>query len=181
MIVTQEYEAIPRRVLLAAKADWPATDWHGWHAYADGKRASRSVESAPESIKLVLQEIVRHAALIDADDFPDLSFYAAGLHELPEGTGLGWHRDAEFHPLKPWRRVATAILYLDDGGTLEFSGPQAVPEIEPRSGLLVTFENDPQYRHRVQAGGLRRSLCVFFYRVDHGPKGRTQAEFFTEG
>lgn len=167
----------PARLVLAAQADWPSADWQGWHVYADGKRASRSVDHAPSSIISVLNHVAESAPL-RGDWFPDLSFYAAGLHELPDGVGLDWHKDAAWHPLKPWKRQATAILYLDNGGSLKFRGPTPVDDVVPEPGRVVVFENSEFYDHCVLPAARRRSLAVFFYSVDHGEKGRSQAEFY---
>jgi hypothetical protein len=166
---------IPERLWRAASADWPGDDWSGWHAYADGKRASRSVETAPRSIRLCLEFLALRSPLFAAEAFPDLSFYGAGLHELPAGVGLDWHRDAARHPLRPWRRAATSLLYLDDGGELIFRGD---PELRaaPRPGRVATFAGAAE--HCVAPSSCRRrSLAVFFYVLDPTAGGSGQAEF----
>lgn len=168
---------IPSRLLRAMQADWPGDDWPGWHCYADGKRASRMVSAAPDSIRNGLELLAIRSPLFCEDSFPDLSFYGAGLHEIPPNVGLGWHRDAARHPLKPWRRMETAILYLDGGGSLIFRGNDYAT-IEPSPGRSVVFLPDADQEHSVKPSDQRRrSVAVFFYVVDHSVEGSGQAEF----
>jgi len=167
-------QLIPPRTWRAALADWPAAEWMGWHVYDSGKRASRCVCCAPLSVTRALQYLAGCAPLLNDDSFPDLSFYGAGLHELPAGDGLPWHHDAERHPLRPWRRAQTAILYLDNGGDLVFGNGQRVT---PQAGRVVVFSGDA-LEHCVEPSQcVRRSLTVFFYVIDAENRGRTQAIF----
>lgn len=169
---------IPRQLVNAAIADWPADDWSGWHVYDNGKRASRSINDAPDSIKEILRIIGTECRTFRADAFPDLTCYAAGLHDIPAGHALEWHRDATKHPLKPWQRVQTSILYLDKGGNLRFRGYGVKEEIEPFAGRLASFESDESCEHSVaRSDQRRRSLAVFFYRYDPTYSGRTNADF----
>lgn len=169
---------IPSRLLRAVEAVWPGDDWSGWHCYDDGKRASRSIETAPEAIKAALHQLACAATLFTPDAFPDLDCYAAGLHELPAGVGLPWHRDAARHPLRPWRRTETAILYLDGGGDLIFRGGTASQRVTPMPGRVVSFLPDELTEHCVEASTKRRrSLAVFFYVIDHQASGPVRAEF----
>ena len=168
---------ISSRLLRAVQADWPGDDWPGWHAYENGKRASRMVSSAPTSILQALDQLASLATLFTPESFPDLSFYGAGLHELPPGIGLGWHRDAARHPLKPWRRAETAILYLDNGGELAFRGGSE-DRITPQPGRSVVFLPSDDTEHCViPSAQRRRSLSVFFYVVDESAGGSVRAEF----
>lgn len=170
--------AICPQLVRAAVADWPDACWSGWHCYADGKLASRALIDVPESIRYLLHLIAERAPVFHHEAFPDLSYYGAGLHELPPDTGLGWHRDAQKHPRKPWQRLATAILYLDHGGRLLFRGASFEVAVDPAPGRLFTFNHDDAFDHCVEKSDeRRRSLTVFFYRADPDFKGRTCADF----
>jgi hypothetical protein len=169
--------AIPIRLLRAIQADWPGNDWPGWHAYENGKRASRMVDNAPASIRRALEILAESAVLFTADSFPDLSFYGAGLHEIPAGIGLGWHKDAARHGLRAWRRTETAILYLDHGGDLVFRGG-CNERISPLPGKSVVFLPGDDTEHCVEPSeSRRRSLSVFFYAADPEAAGSVRAEF----
>ncbi len=176
MAFTIQDELIPPRLWRAAQADWPSEDWAGWHAYADGKRASRSIESAPRSIQRCLEVLADNAPITTESVFPDLSFYGSGLHELPAMRGLKWHRDAARHPLRPWQRVQTAILYLDCGGDLVLRESNE-HRVTPRPGRVVIFSSDME--HCVEpSDARRRSLAVFFYVLNSEITGSGQAEFY---
>lgn len=179
MKIATQVDVIPRRLLLAASADWPGPEWSGWHRYENGKLASRSLHDAPESVKRALYAFADAVPLWTPNAFADFSFSAAGIHELPPGVGLGWHRDAERHQLHPWRRVETALLYLDEGGALMFDGDHPAEIIDPTPGLSVVFlPEDERTQHCVVAPDKRRrSLAVFFYVLDPEFEGSIRAEF----
>lgn len=168
-------DLITERLWRAAEADWPGNDWPGWHAYPNGKLASRFVETAPPSIRRCLELLAEQAPCSIPEAFPDLSFYGSGLHAIPTGMGLDWHRDATRHPLRPWQRVATAILYLDRGGDLVFRG-ELETRVSPRPGRVVSFAADCE--HCVEPSTtIRRSLAVFFYVRNPDITGPGQAVF----
>ena len=168
-------ELIAERLWRAADADWPREDWPGWHAYPNGKLASRFVETAPSSIRRCLELLAENAPCQVPGAFPDLSFYGSGLHEVPTGLGLAWHKDAARHPLRPWQRVATAIMYLDHGGDLVFRG-EFNTRVTPQPGRVVSFAADCE--HCVEPSTInRRSLAVFFYVLNPSIIGAGQAVF----
>jgi len=169
----------PKSLINAAKATWPAKEWSGWHAYDNGKLATKSRHELPQSIRLLLE---RMAQIEIPDAFPDLEqLHGAGLHQTSPGGSLGLHLDSERHPLMPWRRVATVLLYLDttDGGELELTDQtgnvyRSIASVENR---LTMFRTENQWHRVAKTNSLRRSICLFYWTFDDTAKGLSTATF----
>lgn len=173
----------PQHLLRAVSATWPAADWEHWHCYDNGKRASKCPPSfLPPAADLLLKRMLdlTVADLLQVGGaFPDYALHGGGLHDMPAGSRLGIHVDAERHPIRPWQRVASAVLFCEPdwqecwGGNLElWNGPEsgAVIKIEPKYGRLVLFATDMAYHgvpKPISAGAerSRKTLAAFFWRV----------------
>ena len=176
----------PRELLSAADATWPADTSGLWHVYESGKRATKSPHGLPRAAQLLID---RMAAMPIgelfgiSESFPDVEWlHGAGLHEMRAGHSLGLHLDAERHPLLPWSRVASAVLYLDDvtdSGCLELcdASGNVVESVESRRGRLVLFATPGQWHRVSECGSRRRSICLFWWRIAAGASGATQATF----
>lgn len=175
----------PASLVRSLAATWPTTESGHWHCYESGKLATKDVASLPAAATILLWRMAELTPLDRigvSNAFPDLQhLHGAGLHQLSAGQSLGLHLDAEHHPLLPWRREASAILYLDDceGGELEICDEHRmlVESINPRPNRLVLFST-PGCWHRVEKTmSIRRSVCLFFWTIDHTASGEAKARF----
>ena len=173
----------PSGLVRALAETWLPRDSGHWHLYENGKRATKDPERLPQAAKelLRLMSALDVGSLLGPDDsFPDLEFlHGAGLHQLDAGGSLGLHLDSERHPLLPWRREASVVLYLDDcnGGELELCDAtgQQIEAIETRSNRLVMFATPGQWHRVNECRSIRRSLCLFFWsRRDGGTETRAK-------
>ena len=116
------------------------------------------------------------------DLFPDLDgLNGAGLHQMESGGHLGLHLDAQSHPMQPWKRMASAVLYLDDceGGVLEFCDEHGVVKtsIAPKFNRLALFKCANNWHRVTRCHSLRRSLCLFFWAMSAESAEATRATF----
>ena len=170
----------PQSLINAAKATWPEPTWSGWHAYENGKLSTKSRHEIPQAIRLLLEQMASFISIDGA--FPDLDqLHGAGLHQTNPGGNLGLHLDSERHPLQPWKRVASVILYLDttDGGQLELTDESgnATQRIEPIENRLVRFETEGQWHRVAVTRSVRRSVCLFFWKLTDDARGSGKAVF----
>jgi hypothetical protein len=161
-------------ILECAIATFPPIDWHGWHRYGNGKRASVDYCRIPRNCDAALQYMASSIPPQVDGVFWDLDLHGAGLHCMPPGTSLGRHLDAEFHPMRPWRREMSAVLFLDTltSGALQI-GEMSVLPVRNR---LVVFSTD-QWHEVCQTHDLRRTLCLFGWRLCDDTKTFTSAKF----
>lgn len=182
-------DAFNPNLVEALRATWPSETAFDWCVYPSGKLASKTYDSLPVAAKMLLNQMIAFSTAIpyrlkiEGTMFPDVQYmHGAGLHQMNPGVYLEQHLDAAKHPLQPWRRVASTVLYLDncdDGGELDFVDVSGgiLHRIQPRKGRLAVFGTAGNY-HRVNAGNvLRRSLCLFYWVVDHNCIGHTSAKF----
>lgn len=177
----------PWPIVRSLQATWlPAASGH-WHCYDNGKRATKDPDRLPQAARVLLQQMagIDTAALLGVTAFPDLEYlHGAGLHEMPAGSTLGLHLDAEHHPALPWRREASAVLYLDDldGGELQLCDDRqrVIEAIDPRANRLVLFATPGQWHRVAECRAVRRSLCLFFWSLAEGnkPSGDQCRAFF---
>jgi len=171
----------------ALRATWPAETSFDWCKYPNGKLASKTYEQLPQAAKLLLADmskLIVHTRLDIAEPlFPDVQYlHGAGLHQMNQGVELDQHLDAERHPLQPWRRMVSMVLYLDtceQGGELDFvdASGNLLQRIKPVKNRVVVFKTARNY-HRVRAAdSVRRSLCLFFWTVDTTVTGTDSATF----
>jgi len=163
----------------ALAASWLPLDSGHWHLYANGKRCTKDAGRLPLVANLLLHQM---AAAYIGDGFPDLEYrHGAGLHDMQPGASLGLHLDSERHPLRPWRREASAVLYLDDadGGSLEMchADGSVIQTIDSKANRLVLFYTPGQWHRVTQCHSQRRSLCLFFWSLTDQPTGATAATF----
>lgn len=179
------FNVLPAAVLRSVSASWPGVDWSGWHRYK-GDTADKygllHVSLLPEACR----EAIRLLALIMADaigdSFIDYDLHAAGLHQIPPGGFLGRHQDAERHPIRPWVRTHSIVLFLDD--FQEEDGGKLVLEpdvhITPKANMAVVFET-PKVWHYVQrtaeTAPMRRTLALFAWAESRSFEGATAAKF----
>lgn len=188
-VVRDDY--LPIGLIEAARATWPKPDDGRWHCYANGKRASRRGAQMPRAVDIIVQNLAEMPVKRMLQDtsldvsplaFPDVEdLHGAGMHQSDAGVGLGLHTDTERHPYKPWKREATAILYLDDcvGGELELMIGDCIPyTIAAKKNRLVLFATADMPHRVTTTHTLRRSICLFFWSVcDESFVGDTQANF----
>lgn len=176
----------PIGLVRAAQATWLPESSGLWHRYENGKLATKS----PHMLPVAVSKIIDIMAKIDADNlvgaknsFPDIEhLHGAGMHQTAVGCGLGLHLDSERHPTLPWKREASAVLYLDDcdGGQFEEcdENGNTIRRIDCKENRLVLFATPGQW-HRVAVNKtVRRSICLFFWSLsDDVQTGSYQAYF----
>lgn len=186
MIIVED-NFFPIALIEAARATWPANNWEGWHVYENGKRASKwTLDKLPRASQILLESIAFAYSDLTAawgaeGHFPDYGLHGAGLHQMGPESQLGAHVDCERHPTRPWRREASAVLYLDDtaGGELWLLDADGVAQetIVPAKNKLFLFTT-PGQKHQVnRCRSLRRSLCLFFWSIDGQVSGECRAKF----
>ncbi len=179
---------LPSGLLRSVAASWPDRSSTHWHSYGDRnsvKLASRSWGGIPEASRAALFELSKidiNEMLQIPDLFPDLDgLNGAGLHQMEAGGHLGLHVDAQSHPLKPWKRMASAVLYLDDceGGELEFCDEHGAVKtsIAPKFNRLALFACEGNWHRVAPCQSLRRSLCLFFWAMTTEMARATKASF----
>lgn len=166
-------------LIRALSANWPSLTSGHWHAYGEwGKLATKNPHTLPQSARLLLGQM----ALLDVPNaFPDLDhLHGAGLHQIDAGGSLGLHLDSERHPLLPWTREASAVLYLDDcdGGEFELCDEhgRTLESIPCRRNRLVLFSTRGTWHRVAPVRSLRRSLCLFHWSIGQST-GATTATF----
>lgn len=186
MLVNVIDSVLPEHLLRAVQATWPAADWSGWHRYngptAD-KFGSLAHAPLPPSIRVALERLAMFSGQSLPDgSFIDLELHAAGLHQIPPGGFLGRHLDAECHPLRPWRRTHSIVLFVDsladaDGGELFIEPDDYLQPVENR---MVIFET-PGSWHQVlptsATAPMRRTLALFAWRAGEPCRGEVSAKF----
>lgn len=165
--------ALSQHVFHGAQASFPDVAWPWFHQYANRKLASVDPVRIPAGCLFALHELARWIPPPEGS-FWDLDFYGAGLHLMPAGSELGEHRDAEFHPRKPWRRVASLVYFLNEceGGALIVNGEHVFPI--PNMAVILPS----QELHQVQkTESDRKTLSLFAWEIDHSEKTTTSAQF----
>ena len=170
----------PNGLIAALQANWPSPESGHWHSYGEwSKLATKNVNTLPHAAHLLLNQM----AMIEVPGaFPDLDhLHGSGLHQIGAGGQLGLHLDSERHPLLPWKREASAVLYLDDceGGEFEIcnSHGETLQMIACKRNRLVMFGTPGQWHRVAPVRSLRRSLCLFFWSLDSSAGGASHAVF----
>ena len=179
--------AINPALLRACEAAWPETSWDGWHRYngqTANKYGSLHHSLIPRACLVALDALAEVAAGHIGDSFIDYDLHAAGLHMTPPGGFLSRHLDAEFHPIKHWKRTYSIVLFLHDspqghGGQLRLEG-RPDQQIYPIENTAVIFSTQDQWhevcRYSEQAVRPRKTLALFAWQ--HGVvSGPTSANF----
>jgi len=144
--------AISPAIIRACEAAWPETNWNGWHRYKGAtadKYGSLHHSLIPRACMAALDALASVAADHIGQSFIDYDLHAAGLHMLPPGGFLGRHLDAECHPLRPWRRTHSIVMFVNStwgelcGGELVIGNQ----EIAVNPGTAVVFETAGAWHH----------------------------------
>lgn len=120
----------------------------------------------------------------------ELSLVNSSYTEYREGPGIQMHSDSTKLDGSPFRDDGvpeelemSAILYLNDGGGIDFTGgniefPNQNLNYTPKKGTLIHFRGDLDHKHEVHpvTAGARKVIIYFYAR-----KGNVSLEnFFTE-
>ena len=171
-MIKTTHNVLPDHIRLAALAAFPTADWPWWHRYASGKLATVDPSRIPEACRVALYALT---ATVPPDaGFYDFDLYGAGLHLMPAGSSLGPHTDATHHPQRPWRRLSSLVFFLDDcGGGELICGDET---IAPRANTAARFAAC-QLHQVLPVVTDRKTLSLFAWEIDHGPKQNTSAQF----
>ena len=105
---------------------------------------------------------------------------------IPPGGFLGKHLDAELHPIMPWRRRYSSVLFIDDwkddwGGVLRLEG---YGDVTPKKNMLITFPTDGVW-HSVSTVSTiatnRRTIALFAWSLTSRVNGLRSAKFESTG
>ncbi len=175
---------LPASLIRSAAAAWPANDWTGWHRYRSttaDKFGSLHACVIPEACRVALHQLALQVCTLIGDSFIDYDLHAAGLHQIPPGGFLAKHLDAEFHPLKPWKRTHSIVLFLDDFKKEDGGALLIEPDVSlrPKANRVVIFETANCW-HEVAptspTAHMRRTLALFAW-VQSSGDGNTSAKF----
>ena len=164
--------ALPESLRLAALAAFPNPDWQYWHRYENGKLATVDEFRIPQACRVALQQLA--ITIHPQRGFFDFDLHGAGCHLMPVGTSLGEHVDATYHPIRPWKRIASLVYFLNtcDGGSLVVNSRA----IEAKANTAAIFEaNQPHWVTETKTD--RKTLSLFVWQESTEPKGRTSALF----
>jgi hypothetical protein len=179
--------AIPASLVRAAEAAWPSPQWPYWHRY-NGKTGNKygSMDRCriPPACLAALDALAFAVADKIGRSFIDYDLHASGMHMLPPGGFLGRHLDAERHPLRPWKRTHSIVMFCNSawgelcGGELVI-GDQEIP-VQP--GTAVVFETANEWHHvnRVNTDISRlhrKTLALFAWEHCEELSGNTSANF----
>lgn len=168
-MITIIHNCLPAALVRSACAAWPDPSWTGWHRYKGAtadKYGSLHASLIPAACKAVIDQLGLVVAETIGDSFIDYDLHAAGLHQIPPGGFLGRHLDAEYHPLRPWRRTHSIVLFLDtftetQGGELHVE-PDTI--VRPEFNSVAIFET-PGTWHQVfktsPDSPMRRTIALF--------------------
>jgi hypothetical protein len=144
--------AIPQSLCRAAEAAWPSPEWPYWHRYngaTANKFGSMDRSRIPPACLAALDALALAVIPHLGKSFVDYDLHAAGMHMMPPGGFLGRHLDAECHPLRPWRRTHSIVMFVNaiwgesQGGELVI-GNEAI-EVAP--GTAAVFTTDGAWHH----------------------------------
>lgn len=189
-MITIINNCLPASLVKAASAAWPEPTWTGWHRYKGAtadKYGSLHASVIPAACKAVIDQLALVVSDAIQDSFIDYDLHAAGLHQIPPGGFLGRHLDAEYHPLRPWKRTHSIVLFLDtfregDGGELIIE-PDTI--VRPEFNSVAIFAT-PGVWHQVLKTSpdspMRRTIALFAWTLSDGPQenGCNSARFSDE-
>lgn len=179
--------ALPDHLLRAVQAVWPDESWQYWHRYT-GKTADKYGSMDRCRIPVAVQAALDHLAAVCGSRLPDGVFidydlHAAGMHMIPPGGFLGRHLDAEYHPIRPWKREWSIVCNVNqfwaesEGGFLLIDGEEP---IVPEPGTAVMFTT-PGTWHEVSKTDIfapaRKTLALFGWSICDEKTGQTSANF----
>lgn len=167
--------AIDCHCLVGARATVPELTWPHWHRYQGStadKYATVDASRIPAGVMRAIHQMAdRLERLLPAGSFWDLDLHGAGIHVLPAGGFLGRHLDAAMHPIRPWVRTTSAVLFLnrlegpEPGGELCLE--QSALVVPPEANTAVVFDTAEEWHwvNRTAAtAGDRITLALFGWR-----------------
>jgi len=188
--------AVPLQWIHSLLATWPALDQPIWHHYTSKngiKHATKETKGLPIAAHTLLTFISKcnNQTHLHPFSFPDFDLYGAGLHEIPDKGFLTKHLDSDHIPhRKDWVRTFSTVLFLNevDGGELVLHNiDNESIVIQPKKNRLVTFECTDETYHEVlpvqskQSVYMpepRRTLSLFWWRIDHTHKPKRSSAIF---
>ena len=179
--------AISPALLRACEAAWPEPSWNGWHRYKGAtadKYGSLHHSLIPRACMAALDALAELASTRIGNSFIDYDLHAAGLHMMPPGGFLGRHLDAECHPIRPWRRTHSIVLFVNHQWG-ELCGGQLILEpdhrIDVNPNTAVVFETADRWHSVNRVGtdisGLHRKTLALFAWELSDCAGAIQANF----
>ena len=174
-------------LLRAAANSFPAVGWENWHEYDGNTRnnmalkvGTRDRNGITTPALAVLDYVASHFNPadyfedfgIDVDVFPDMGYYASGMHMLPENGFLGMHLDTDVHGgNKKWRREYSAVLCAseeyDSSFDLLLHNTKEHGRVPYKFNRLMVFKCGTNSWHGIPdpitTGMVRKTLPVFYW------------------
>ena len=166
---------------------FPDVSWPGWNEqgrdhHQQNKRACADLDLIPEPFRALIRELSEPRFLRVLEQItgikrllPDPYLVGGGLHLSGSGGILSPHTDFHYHrALNLYRRIH-ALVYLNEGWSLEDGGclslydrqNRAIQTVVPDWGKVVIFRTDDQSVHGfpipVVEGKWRRSVALYYY------------------
>jgi len=179
---------MPTSLLRAASNSFPNLDWEGWYTYDGNTSSSTALKVVTKDFisinrpsLVALDYIATHFDPTEyfkefgfnIDVFPDVEYYAAGMHMLPENGFLGMHLDADIHPTgnQIWRREYSAILCAseeyDSTFDLLLHNEKEYGRVPYKFNRLMVFKCSGNMWHGIPdpitSGMVRKTLNIFYW------------------
>ena len=167
-------------LLRAAAMSFPPMNWEYWHKYND-KDSLKFVSIDRQTIPLPAQKALDHIAThfspskffdFNSNEFPDLQYYAGGMHMLPQNGFLGMHIDTDIHGGNLiWKREYSVVMCIseeyDSSFDLLLHNGKEQSSVPYKFNRLMTFKCSENSWHGVPEpitkGLNRKTLAVFFW------------------
>lgn len=162
---------LPLHIGLAISNSIPDENWQWWHRYNNEnsvKYGTVDQHRLPNACRIGLEQLAT-AFNPPEGTFPDLDYYAAGIHMLPPQGWLSGHYDSEYHPLFKWKRVGSLVWFAnqewkkDWGGKLIIAGEEVVPEFNK----AIYFDTIDCWHEVTKVVGpeYRKTLALFYWQT----------------
>ena len=172
------HNILPIPIAISASNSIPDEKWPWWHRYNNKdciKYGSVDHYRFPNACRIALETLaVESSKRLDLDEgtFPDLDFYAGGMHMLPPNGWLGGHYDAEYHPLHSWKRIGSLVWFANQDWREEWGGQLKIGEsgFFPKFNTAIYFDTDNCWHEVLRNVGpdYRKTFALFFWKSVSG-------------
>lgn len=173
-------DILPLPIAVSASNAIPDKDWPWWHRYNNKdciKYGSVDHLRFPNPCKVAIELLTIESSKrlnLKENVFPDLDFYAGGMHMLPPNGWLGGHYDAEYHPLYNWKRVGSLVWFANTAWKEEWGGQLIIGDTKvlPKFNMAAYFDTDKCWHEVLKNTGpeYRKTFAIFFWeKVDEVP------------
>lgn len=186
------HNALPLSVANAVAAEFPSPGWEWWHVYQGTNSVKygsvdrlRFPRACQVGLDFLADSLAQTVSQLWPQGFIDQEWYAGGLHMIPPGGHLSRHLDADRHPIRPWRRVASVVWFANRTWKPEWGGQLIIDKegVFPVFNSAVLFEcNDTSWHEVTEVVGPenRKTLAMFVWQHDESHKSTRRSAKFSE-